>query len=253
MHTSFLKKLIFCYYTSSPNCFLNPKSVDDSRSSESYFCFDFGFRIQDLHIKSRREEIMDTIIDSSCYSSCDDGNSRNSIRVEEKIEKEWVVCDSEKDEDPMKVSEEVDFGYVDGELESEGVIRDSERVGVVGARQVFDEMPERTKLNDDGVDLVKSDEVEHESFAIDDGEMKLDEEDEVVDDDWQGIETTEFEKSFEAAVAFVDSKGSADRVNLIGIEVKVAIEGSCFEPQPMAINVSTSANWTNNDMKIYLG
>ncbi|KAI3743109.1 hypothetical protein L1987_60812 [Smallanthus sonchifolius] len=172
---------------------------------------------------------------SDSRSSCDDGNSRISIRVEEKIEKEWVVCDSEKDEDPVKVSEEVDFGYVDGELEGEGVIKDPESVSGVDACQVFDEMPERTELNDDGVDLVKSDE----------GNV-LDEEDSVFDDDWQGILTTESEKSFGAAVAFVDSKGSADRVNLIVNEVKVqfyglhrvAIEGSCFEPQPMALKVS---------------
>ncbi|KAI3683143.1 hypothetical protein L1987_83643 [Smallanthus sonchifolius] len=178
----------------------------------------FGFCIQGLHIKSR--------------------NSRISIRVEEKIEKELVVCVSDKDEDPVKVIAEVDFGYVDGESESEGVIRDSE---TVGACQVFDEMPERTKLNDD---------VEHESSAIDDSEVKLDEEDEVFEGDWQGIETTELEMSFEAAVAFVDSKGSVDCINLIGNEVKallyglyrVAIKGSCFEPQPMALNVSAHAN-----------
>ncbi|KAI3813397.1 hypothetical protein L1987_18119 [Smallanthus sonchifolius] len=200
----------------------------------------------------------------SAASSCDDGNSRVSIRVEEKIEQEWVVCDSEKDEDPVKVSEEVDFGYVHGELVSVGVIEDSESVGGVGGCQVLDEMPERTELNDDGVDLVKRDEgnvveaiesliqedcvemieVQHESSAIDDGEVKLDE---VFDDDWQGIETTGLEKSFGAAVAFVD------RVNLIDNEVKiqlyglhrVAIEGSCFEPQPMALKVSARANWNS--------
>ncbi|KAI3703811.1 hypothetical protein L1987_74006 [Smallanthus sonchifolius] len=84
---------------------------------------------------------------------------------------------------------------------------------------------------------------------------------EVFEGDWQGIETTELEKSFEVAVAFVNSKGSADCINLIGNEVNlqlygphsVAIEGSCFEPQPMALNVSTHANRRNNDMKLYLG
>ncbi|KAI3705954.1 hypothetical protein L1987_76203 [Smallanthus sonchifolius] len=136
-------------------------------------------------------------------------------------------------------------------------------------------MPERTELNDDGVDLVKSYErnlveaiesliqedcvkvieVEHESSANDDSEVKLDEEDEVFEGDWQGIVTTELEKSFEAAVTFVDC------INLIGNEVNlqlywlhsVAIEGSCFEPQPMALNVSAHANRRNNDMKLYLG
>ncbi|KAK1439030.1 hypothetical protein QVD17_04845 [Tagetes erecta] len=202
-------------------------------------------------------------------SSCDDGNSSVSIRVEEKIEKEWVVCDNENEgnglcfEDPVKVSDEVGFGCGDGELGGGFVIGSTESGGGVGACYVFDESPERNELKDEGgVDLGKSDqgnvqedcvksiEVEHHSSAIDVGEVKLDE---VFDDDWQGIETTELEKCFGSAVAFMDSKSSADRVNLIDNEVKiqlyglhrVAIEGSCFEPQPMALKLSARANWNS--------
>ncbi|KAM0057941.1 putative acyl-CoA-binding protein, ACBP [Helianthus debilis subsp. tardiflorus] len=129
-------------------------------------------------------------------------------------------------------------------------------VGVSGDCYVFDEMPERTEDKDASVDLMESDEgngsLVQEVF-VKSVEVKVDEEDEVFDDDWQGIETTELEKTFGAAVAFMDSKSSADRVNLIDNEVKVelyglhkvAIEGSCFEPQPMALKVSARANWNS--------
>lgn len=166
-------------------------------------------------------------------TSCDDDKER--------IGKEWVVCDSEKQhvgvEDPG----------VDDELGSGVVMKHDETVGGVGVHQVFDEMPERNELDDDVVDSVEIDKgnvVECESSAIvddDDGD----------DGDWQGIETTELDKRFGAAVAFMDSKSGADRVNLVDNEVKVelyglhkvAIQGSCFEPQPMALKVSARANW----------
>ncbi|KAK9053274.1 hypothetical protein SSX86_029907 [Deinandra increscens subsp. villosa] len=191
----------------------------------------------------------------SVASSCDDGNSTVSITVEEKMENEWVVCDSEKEgkdvcfKDPVKVSGDVDFGYVGDELGSGVVIKDSQSVGGVGACQVFDESPERNEVGDAGIDAVKSDEG-NVAESVDVGEVKIDEEDEIFDEDWQGIEATELERSFGAAVAFMSS---VDCVNLIDNEVKirlyglhqVAIEGSCFEPQPMALKLSARANWNS--------
>ncbi|XP_076922791.1 acyl-CoA-binding domain-containing protein 3-like [Bidens hawaiensis] len=159
-------------------------------------------------------------------SSCDDDDE------EDKIEKKHVCV-----EDPVKLS-------VGDELGSGVVIKDVETVGGVGVRQVFDEMPQRNGVDDavvDSVEIDKGNVVECESTAI------------VDDDDWQGIETTELDKRFGAAVAFMDSKSGADRVNLVDNEVKVqlyglhkvAIQGSCFEPQPMALKVSARANWNS--------
>ncbi|XP_042756219.1 acyl-CoA-binding domain-containing protein 3 isoform X1 [Lactuca sativa] len=324
----------------------------------------------------------------SMSSSCDDGTSTLSKSVEEKIEREWVVCDSEKEEksgyfeDAVRVSEDVLFGYAEAEFLTEYVIDDPKSVGGVGesyvfdespqrteskedaaysvksdegnvvdpvlasdmgssiqeacvksieaqqessssvdenymfdespqrakskqlsvyksgegnvvdpdtrsskeedtvksieeqqessspadVRYVFDETPQRTKSKDDAVysvksvfasdissstqeDCIKTIEEHHESSAIDVGEVKLEEREGVFDDDWQGIETTELERRFGAAVAFLGSK--TDRLNLIDNEVKmqfyglhrVAIEGPCFESQPMALKVSARANW----------
>ncbi|KAI7751776.1 hypothetical protein M8C21_012743, partial [Ambrosia artemisiifolia] len=147
--------------------------------------------------------------------------------------------------------------------EDRGLLRKEEcgsLVGIGGECYVFDEMPERSEVDDGDVGLVESDEdcVKFDGkdalCAVVDGEGKVDEEGEVIDDDdWQGIETTELEKRFGAAVAFVDSKTGVDRVNLIDNDVKVelyglhkvAIEGSCFEPQPMALKVAARANWNS--------
>ncbi|GJU75922.1 CACTA transposable element [Tanacetum coccineum] len=91
---------------------------------------------------------------------------------------------------------------------------------------VFDEMPERSEVEN----YVKTDEdnvvecdfrslVQEDlgSSVVDVGEMKVEEEDVICeddyDDDWQGIETTELEKSFGAAMAFMGSKSSDERMD----------------------------------------
>ncbi|XP_071704296.1 uncharacterized protein [Rutidosis leptorrhynchoides] len=205
----------------------------------------------------------------SVVSSFDDVNSTVSIRVEDqKIDKDWVVCN-----DQVEACKDDVFGYDEGELGSGVVIDDLKSVGGVGDCKVFDESPERTEFEDEGNvvacdlgcdkgvliedDCVKDTEVDNV------GEVKIDEGDGIVvdddddddddDEDWQGIETTELEKSFGSAVAFMGSKSCVDRVNLIDNEIKiqlyglhrVAIEGSCFEPQPMALKLSARANWNS--------
>ncbi|KAL8239256.1 hypothetical protein R6Q59_015823 [Mikania micrantha] len=146
--------------------------------------------------------------------------------VEEKIEKEWVVCDSEKEgktgyfEDQLKGSAKIDFGCFGDALGSRVVIGDTGSCSGGDDCYVFDVSPERTELTEwseandadgdvdsgsmrsDVVNMVESTgslvqehcvkfvDVEHvASSAIDVGEVKVNEEDEVFDDDLQGIET----------------------------------------------------------------
>ncbi|CAA0839370.1 Acyl-CoA-binding domain-containing protein 3 [Striga hermonthica] len=79
-----------------------------------------------------------------------------------------------------------------------------------------------------------------------------------VDDDWEGIERSELEKVFAEAVNYLeyggkgkdkdceDSKlaklGSDVQMELYGLH-KVAVEGPCHEPQPMAFKVAARAKW----------
>lgn len=71
------------------------------------------------------------------------------------------------------------------------------------------------------------------------------------EDDWEGIERTELERLFGAAVAFVGSQSNADRISVLSNELKmklyglhmIATQGPCLEPQPMALKVSARAKW----------
>ncbi|XP_027179603.1 acyl-CoA-binding domain-containing protein 3-like isoform X1 [Coffea eugenioides] len=77
-------------------------------------------------------------------------------------------------------------------------------------------------------------------------QVGVEESEEGLFDDWEGIERSELEKHFDAAVAFVGSKGNADRIDgntrmqLYGLH-RVAMEGTCHGPQPMALKVSARA------------
>ncbi|KAG4379392.1 hypothetical protein GLYMA_17G236700v4 [Glycine max] len=69
------------------------------------------------------------------------------------------------------------------------------------------------------------------------------------DDDWEGIERSELEKEFMAATEFVSGEenrlggvGSNLRMELYGL-YKVATEGLCREPQPMALKLAARAKW----------
>ncbi|XP_017980983.1 PREDICTED: acyl-CoA-binding domain-containing protein 3 isoform X1 [Theobroma cacao] len=78
-----------------------------------------------------------------------------------------------------------------------------------------------------------------------------DEEDD--DDDWERIERTELKKDFGAAVRFLECKSNADqtydlkiandvKMQFYGLH-KIATEGPCHEPQPMALKLSARAKW----------
>ncbi|KAE9458767.1 hypothetical protein C3L33_09324, partial [Rhododendron williamsianum] len=69
------------------------------------------------------------------------------------------------------------------------------------------------------------------------------------DDDWEGIERSELGEVFAAAAKYVASGGKDERLSNMGSDVqmqlyglhKVAMEGPCHEPQPMAIKISSRA------------
>ncbi|KAK7406473.1 hypothetical protein VNO78_08099 [Psophocarpus tetragonolobus] len=67
------------------------------------------------------------------------------------------------------------------------------------------------------------------------------------EDDWEGIERTELEKRFGAAVVFVGSKNSVNLSNDVKMKLhgyhRIATQGPCHEPQPMALKFSARAKW----------
>ncbi|URD73461.1 Acyl CoA binding protein [Musa troglodytarum] len=71
------------------------------------------------------------------------------------------------------------------------------------------------------------------------------------EDEWEGIERSELEKLFGVATEFVGSEKGGDAVSKLSNELqmqlyglhRVATEGPCYEPQPMALKVTARAKW----------
>ncbi|MBA0618309.1 hypothetical protein Godav_027675, partial [Gossypium davidsonii] len=118
-----------------------------------------------------------------------------------------------------------------------------------------------TKISEVTVEEISSGE---ENFGDKTTEIGLAEEDEeeievledclnkgLSDDDWEGIERTELEKDFGAAVCFLESRNNADQILKLGDNLKmqlyglqkVATEGPCHETHPMAFKLSARAKW----------
>ncbi|XP_031277971.1 acyl-CoA-binding domain-containing protein 3-like isoform X1 [Pistacia vera] len=127
-------------------------------------------------------------------------------------------------------------------------------VNKIGENEKITEIETEFNKHEDGVaksgetEILKGESDNEIIEADQDGvkEVLFDEE-----DDWEGIETTELERLFGVAVAFVGNKSNADRISRLGSDVKlqlyglhkIATEGPCHEPQPMALKVSARANW----------
>ncbi|XP_020261660.1 acyl-CoA-binding domain-containing protein 3-like isoform X1 [Asparagus officinalis] len=71
------------------------------------------------------------------------------------------------------------------------------------------------------------------------------------EDDWEGIDPTELQRDFREAAAYVGSEGGElalpnlsgdEQMQLYGLH-KVATEGPCYDPRPMALKVSARAKW----------
>ncbi|KAM0942381.1 putative acyl-CoA-binding protein, ACBP [Dioscorea sansibarensis] len=148
----------------------------------------------------------------------------------------------------------------EGEDEIIGEIAGDLFSSCVGDAEVLEFNP---AIEIEGLNCGRAGEVDQgeKNFEVAEGnQMKLEEEKEEekkkglmigVEDEWEGIERSEVVKRFGVACKY---SGSADggmalsklggdvRMRLYGLR-KVAIEGPCYQPQPMALKISARAKW----------
>ncbi|XP_010271995.1 PREDICTED: acyl-CoA-binding domain-containing protein 3-like [Nelumbo nucifera] len=165
--------------------------------------------------------------------------------IEERPDKEVVSCASDSGH-----AKEETTPTEDDRLEDDLVEESLEKAEV---REINIELVEGdnilAKVEKDGID-------KHEPYQknVTEGAEGGQNDDEVLfsdEDDWEGIERTEVEKLFGAAVAFLSSGNNNDHLSKVDSDIqmqlyglhKVATEGPCHEPQPMALKVSARAKW----------
>ncbi|TYJ28793.1 hypothetical protein E1A91_A06G024800v1 [Gossypium mustelinum] len=93
---------------------------------------------------------------------------------------------------------------------------------------------------------IRTEESQMKVLGEEEKEVKLENyEDE--DDDWEGIEKSELEEVFGSASKFIEQEGDLGIGNDVQMELyglhKVATEGPCHEPQPLAFMVASRSKW----------
>ena len=150
----------------------------------------------------------------------------------------------------------------ESEGEGENVVEEESNGGNGGSSErvdkLFDESSERDKMEEIEECLSTKDEIEETEFV--EGEKNDDDDDgdgginKVLfdeEEDWVGIERTELEKLFGAALVYIGSTTNVEKVLVLGKDVKmklyalhkIATQGPCLEPQPMALKLSARAKW----------
>ncbi|XP_038883504.1 acyl-CoA-binding domain-containing protein 3 [Benincasa hispida] len=226
--------------------FLSRGSTDEELAP---FGFDFGFgsRIRNLE-SDKPSVVVEDFVGEEEIVECEPkhGNSTGVLesRDETKSKCNDAVIDSVRIVDERVKSDFDNSGGDCGGEVGEKVIDESS----VRARREETEInrDEEDVCEGDGVEAVESDRSK-ESGGVSDGGSA--EEIAVEDDDWEGIERTELEKLFEAAVEIVKIHDNDDpkfggelKMRLSGLH-KIAMEGPCREPSPMALKISARAKW----------
>ncbi|RZB68151.1 Acyl-CoA-binding domain-containing protein 3 isoform A [Glycine soja] len=129
-------------------------------------------------------------------------------------------------------------------VESDKNVEEEIAEGNEGTQELDDSAEKRNVKSVEEISVEPSTEIE---ASVTDSGVKENFDDD--DDDWEGIERSELEKEFMAATKFVSGEenrlggaGSNLRMELYGLH-KVATEGPCREPQPMALKLAARAKW----------
>ncbi|KAL2895152.1 Acyl-CoA-binding domain-containing protein 3 [Bienertia sinuspersici] len=235
------------------------------------------FRIG-VYNNKKEVESVDRVNESVEYQQVDFGVISSELKLVDSIKSDEVILKKEFNQYLAKGFDEYNKeieGKEKGENNKEKggkfgknlvdqIEREEEKY--VGFEDKFDWKLESGKTNVDvhirddvnmGVKDRECDEIDGENSSnVHKGEIsgrKLSKDEGVLSDDeeWEGIERSELEKKFAKAMNLVECKdkegkllkgGNDVNMQLYGLQ-KVAIEGPCHEPQPMALKLSARAKW----------
>ncbi|XP_057503299.1 acyl-CoA-binding domain-containing protein 3-like isoform X2 [Actinidia eriantha] len=226
----------------------------DSKPSSDEIVVAQGEEIRDVE---RRENQESGIKEEVVLNNLDGLVETNGISKEQIAVNDLVL--EEKFDENAEADSEIDMrssidGIAQGEEARDVERRENQERGIEGGLNGGNEKEDMVGADEENRDVKRR---ENQESGIEGGLSEGDEKeglvgDEEADDDWEGIERSELEEVFAAAVNYVASGGKDDdRLSNMGNDVqmqlyglhKVAMEGPCYEPQPMALMISSRAKW----------
>ncbi|PSS19716.1 Acyl-CoA-binding domain-containing protein [Actinidia chinensis var. chinensis] len=212
---------------------------------------------QEIRDVERRENQESGIKEEVVLTNLDGLVETNDISKEQIAVNDLVL--EEKFDENAEADSEIDIrssidGIAQGKKDRDVERRENQERGIEGGLNRGNEKEGMVGADEENRDVKRR---ENQESGIEGGLSEGDEKevlvgDEEADDDWEGIERSELEEVFAAAANYVASGGKDDdRLSNMGSDVqmqlyglhKVAMEGPCYEPQPMALMISSRAKW----------
>ncbi|KAG8491970.1 hypothetical protein CXB51_015315 [Gossypium anomalum] len=167
-----------------------------------------------------------------------------------------VVLESVDDDDDQGFKSETKVDELEGGESEEVVERSKLESFVQEADKKIDGFEAEVEGIGEEIEAENKTKFQPQEIRIEESQMKVlgEEEKEVKlenyedeDDDWEGIEKSELEKVFGSASKFIEQEGDLGIGNDVQMELyglhKVATEGPCHEPQPLAFMVASRSKW----------
>ncbi|KAE8695844.1 Detected protein of unknown function [Hibiscus syriacus] len=229
------------------------KPVTDADDAIIMQEFEFSHKLKAQRTESEKKvdlvkECGDNKVD--VFESEQAGVDDQGFKSEKKVEES-----SEKVEDQFEAVSKVE-GFESGK-EVEFVQETAKKVDDLGAEQArvdelkLDEILLEKKIENIGEETEAEKETKVQSqmkgLGEEEKKVKIENGDDDDDDDWEGIEKSELDKVFAAAAKFIEDYGDLGTSNDFQMELyglhKIATEGPCREPQPMAFMASSRSKW----------
>ncbi|KAF5198863.1 Acyl-coa-binding domain-containing protein [Thalictrum thalictroides] len=228
--------------------FISRSGKEDEEISD----FDDGYVVKELELINKDLEVEKKF-----------GFVEKVLKIDESVDIESSLVKEEEVKIPKIVGFEEEV--VEKRFNVEEIYNDE--VEVDKEDNLVDQIPERDEVSAIELNLEKQEFILERDESIEvaascegnqefDVKLEKDEEKEEVfseDEDWEGIEKSEVAKVFSFASKFVTCGENNELVSKLGNDVqmqlyglhKVAMEGPCRQPPPLALKVSARAKWNS--------
>ncbi|XP_016441550.1 uncharacterized protein LOC107767141 isoform X1 [Nicotiana tabacum] len=243
---SFMQGRYYSWSLQSSVTAVPSRSKNDASKKSAYYIKDLARRNDQKSKELRVKKVVEE-------NPMEDVGIFGTAVLEEKMKKNEQEVSKEEGETYVKqnVGGDHDNGVKEKVSDKSCYVAPKFREFEIGSLYYVEEIPEELEFQEIENNPSEKDGVAKEGAGnLEKQDVLVEEDDKGLLEDWEGIERTDLEKQFGAAVVFVDSKKNDEvldnelKMKLYGLH-KIATEGPCYGPQPMPFKLSARAKWSS--------